>query len=72
MYNDESFDALFNKVNDGIQNHSFGYKDGPLQIELFHFHRLKNHISDAKVLGIGRRQWCGRKCDILNQWNYNC
>ncbi len=32
MYNDESFDALFNKANDDIQNHSFGYKDGPLQI----------------------------------------
>jgi hypothetical protein len=24
MYN-ESFDALFNKANDDIQNHSFGY-----------------------------------------------
>ncbi len=56
MYNDESFDALFNKANDDIQNHSFGYKDGPLQIELFHLHRLKNHINDAKVLGIGRRR----------------
>jgi hypothetical protein len=27
---------------------------------------------DAKVLGIGRRWRCGWKCDILNQWNYNC
>jgi hypothetical protein len=71
MYNDESFDALFNKANDGIQNHSFGYKDVFLQIELFHLHMLKSHLSDAKVLGIGRRHRCGRKCDILNQWNYN-
>jgi hypothetical protein len=72
MYNDESLDALFNKTNDDIQNHSFSYKDGPLQIELFHLHRLKNHLSDAKVFGIGRRRWCGRKCVVLNQWNYNC
>jgi hypothetical protein len=41
--------------NDEIQSHSFGYKDGPLQIELFHLNRLKSHLSDAKVLGIGRR-----------------
>jgi len=54
-YNDESFDELFNKANDDIQNHSFGYKDGPLKIGLFHLHRLKNHLNDAKVLGIGRR-----------------
>jgi hypothetical protein len=67
MYNDESFNALFNKANDVIQNHSFGYKDGLLQIELFHLHGLKSHLSDAKVLGIGRRRRCGRKCDILNQ-----
>jgi hypothetical protein len=72
MYNDESFDAIFNKANDDIQNHSFGYKDGRLQIELFHLHRLKSHLNDAKVLRIGRRRWCGRKCDILNKWNYNC
>jgi hypothetical protein len=72
MYNDESFDALFNKANDDIQNHSFDYKDGPLQIELFHLHGLKSHLNDAKVIGIGRRWRCGRKCDILNQWNYNC
>jgi len=56
MYNDESFDALFNKAKDDIQNHSFGYKDGPLQIELFHLRRLKSHASNAKVLGIGRRR----------------
>ncbi len=37
MYNDESFNALFNKANDDIQNHSFSYKDGHLQIELFQF-----------------------------------
>ncbi len=55
MYNDESFDALCNKANDDIQNHSFGHKDGPLQIELCHLNRLKNHLNDAKVLGIGRR-----------------
>jgi len=55
MYNDESFNALFNKANDDIQNHSFGYKDSPFKIELFHLHRLKSHISDAKVLGIGRQ-----------------
>jgi len=72
MYNDESFDGLFNKANDDIQNHSFGYKDGPLQIEIFHLHRLKNHLNDAKVLGIRRRWWCGRKPNILNKWNYNC
>jgi len=72
MYNDESFDAIFNKANDDIQNHSFGYKDGRFQIELFHLHRLKNHLNDAKVFGFGRRQWCGRKCDVLNQSNYNC
>jgi hypothetical protein len=52
MYNDESFDALFNKANDDIQNHSFGYKFGPLKIELFHLHGLKSHLHDAKVLGI--------------------
>jgi hypothetical protein len=67
MYNDESFDALFNKANDDIQNQSFGYNDGPLQIELFHLHGLKNQLNDAKVLGIGRRWRCGRKCDILNE-----
>jgi hypothetical protein len=72
MYNDESFDALLNKANDDIQNHSFGYKDGLLQIELFHLHGLKSHLNDAKVLGIGREWRCGRKCDILNRWNYNC
>jgi hypothetical protein len=72
MYNDESLDAFFNKTNDDTQNHSFGYKDGPLQIELFHLHRFKSHLNDAKVLGIGRRRWCGRKCDVLNKWNYNC
>jgi hypothetical protein len=72
MYKDDSLDALFEKANGDIQNHSFGYRDGPLQIELFHSHRLKSHISDSKVPGIGRRWWCGRKCDILNQWNYNC
>jgi hypothetical protein len=55
MYNDESFDTLCNKANDDIRNHSFGCKDGTLQIELFHLHRLKSHLSDAKVLGIGRR-----------------
>ncbi len=72
MYNDESFNALFKKASDDIQNHSFGYKDGPLQIELFDLHRLKSHIRDAKVLGIGMRWRYGRKCDIWNQWNYNC
>jgi len=72
MYNDESFNAFFNKANDDIQNHSFGYKDGHLQIELFHLHRLKNHLNDTKEIGVGKRQWCGRKCDILNQSNYNC
>jgi len=55
MYNDESFDALCNKANDDIQNHSFSHKDGPLQIELCHLNRLKKNLSDAKVLGIGRR-----------------
>jgi hypothetical protein len=72
MYNDESFDGIFNKANDDIQTHSFDYKHGPLQIELFHLHRLKNHLNDAKVFGIGRRWWCGRKPNILNKWNYNC
>jgi len=72
MYKDESFNALFNKADDDIQNHSFGYKDGPLKLELFHLHKLKNHPSDAQVIGIGRKWRCGRKCDILNQWNYNC
>jgi hypothetical protein len=72
MYKDESFDALSDKANVDIQNHSFGSKDGPLQIELFHLHRLKNNISDVKVLGFETRRWCERKCDILNQWNYNC
>jgi hypothetical protein len=67
MYNDESFDAFFNKANDDIQNHSFGYMNNPLQIELFDLHGLKSHLSAAKVLGIGRRWRCGRKCDILNQ-----
>jgi hypothetical protein len=67
MYDDESFNALFNKANDDIQNHSFGCNDGPLQIQLFHLHGLKNHLSDAKVLGIGRKRRCGRKCDILNK-----
>ncbi len=66
MYNDESFDALFNKANDDIQNHSFGYKHGPLQIELFHLHGLKSHLNDAKVLGIRKTERCGRKYDILN------
>ncbi len=55
MYNDESFYAFFKKANDDIQNHSFRYKDGHLQIELFHLHRLKSHLNDAKVLGIGRK-----------------
>jgi hypothetical protein len=61
MYNDESFHALFNKANDDIQNHSFGYKDGCLQTKLFHLHRLKSRLNDAKVLGIRRRQSCGKK-----------
>jgi hypothetical protein len=65
MYNDKSFDALFNKANDDNQNHSFGYKDGPLQIELFDLRGLKSYLNDAKVLGIGRRWRCGRKCDIF-------
>jgi hypothetical protein len=64
MYKDESFDALFNKANDDIQNHSFGYKDGPLKLELFHLHKVKSHLSDAQVIGIGRKWRCGRKCDI--------
>ncbi len=68
----KSLDALFNKTNNDIQNHCFGYKDGPLQIELFHLHRLKSHLSDAKVFGIGRKRWYVRKSVILNQWNYNC
>jgi len=55
MYNDESFYALCNKANDDIQNHSFGHKDGHLQIELCHLNRLKNYLSDPKVLQIGRR-----------------
>jgi hypothetical protein len=41
MYNDESFNALFNKANDDIQNHSFGYKDGPLQTLIFSFALVK-------------------------------
>ncbi len=41
MYNDESFDAHFKKADDDIQNYSFGYKNGPLQIELFDLHGLK-------------------------------
>ncbi len=61
MYNDESFNALFNKANDDIQNHSFSYKDGPLQFDLFHLHGLKSHFNDAKVLGIGRRWRCGKE-----------
>jgi hypothetical protein len=60
MCNDESFDALFNKANHDIQNHFFGYKNGHSQIDLFYLHGLESHLSDAKVLGIGRRWRCGR------------
>jgi len=61
MYNDESFNAFFNKANDDIQNHSFSYKDGPLQIDLFRLHGLKSNLNDAKVLGIRRRWRCGKE-----------
>jgi hypothetical protein len=33
------------------------------KLNYFNLHRLKNHLNDAKVLGIGRMRWCGRKCD---------
>jgi hypothetical protein len=26
----------------------------------------KNHQNDKIVLGIGRKEWCGKKCDVVN------
>jgi hypothetical protein len=31
----------------------------------------KSHQNDRIVLGVGRKEWCGKKCDVVNHVGEN-
>ncbi len=44
----------------------FNEKGGPLETRIDPSFLLENYQSDRIVPNIGRREWCGKKCDLVN------
>ncbi len=40
---------------------------GPLETRIGPSFLLENYQSDRIVCAIGRREWCGKKCDLVNR-----
>ncbi len=44
----------------------FNEEGGPLETRIGASFLLENHQSNRIVPSIGRREWCGKKCDLVN------
>jgi hypothetical protein len=44
----------------------FNEEGGPLETRIGASFLLENYQSNRIVPSIGRREWCGKKCDLVN------
>ncbi len=44
----------------------FNEEGGPLETRTGPLFLLENYQCDRIVLNIGKREWCGKKCDLVN------
>lgn len=44
----------------------FNEEGGPLETKTSPSFFIENYQSDRIVPSIGRREWCGKKCDLVN------